>query len=97
MRNPRVSLVVVSLTTLALIATGAVATQGKGIEIKETAKLSGGALGGAMGWMARMGGMPDEVETKTFVNAAATKKRVDEDDQSTIIDLENSFFLACHE
>jgi len=91
MRRSRASLVVAAVSVLALIATGAVATQGRGIEMKEVAKLSGG---GMTGWMARRAGMPDETETETFVNAAATKKRVDTDYDSTIIDLENELYIT---
>ncbi len=94
MRNSIASLVITAVAMVALIASGAAATQGRGIEMKEVAKLSGGALGGAMGWMARSAGMPDEVETETFVNAAATKKRVDTNEESTIIDLENKLYIT---
>jgi hypothetical protein len=94
MRSSRVSLFFATLAVVSLIASGAVATQGRGIEMKEVAKLSGGALGGVSGWMARRAGMPDEVETETFLNAAATKKRIDTDDESTIIDLENELYIT---
>jgi hypothetical protein len=82
------------VAVVSLCASGAVAMQGRGIEMKEVTKLSGGVLGGVTGWMARRAGMPDEVETETFLNAAATKKRIDEDDESTIIDLENELYIT---
>ena len=94
MRNPKSSLSAIAVAVLALIASSAVATQGRGVEMKEVAKISGGALGGAMGWMARRAGMPDEIETETFVNAAATKKRVDSLEESTIIDLDNELYIT---
>ncbi len=94
MRSSRAALVLAAVATLALIATGAVATQGRGIEMKEVAKISGGALDGLTGWMARRAGMPDAVETETFLNAAATRKRVDIFDESTIIDLENELYIT---
>ena len=94
MRSLRGSLFVVAVSVLALIASGAVATQSRGIEMKEVAKISGGMFSGMTGWMARRAGMPDEVETETFVNAAATKKRIDALEESTIIDLENELYIT---
>lgn len=89
-------LFVIAVAGLGLIAAGAAVGQGRGIEMKERTKISGGMLSGATGWMARMAGMPDEIETETFLNAAATKKRVDEDatETSTIIDLENELHIT---
>lgn len=94
MRGARASSVVAALSILALMASGAVATQGRGIEMKEVAKISGGMFSGMTGWMARRAGMPDEVETETFVNAAASKKRIDALEESTIIDLENALYIT---
>jgi hypothetical protein len=94
MRAARATSVVAALSILALIASAAVATQGPGIEMKEVAKISGGVFSGMTGWMARRAGMPDEVETKTFVNADATKKRIDALEESTIVDLENELYIT---
>lgn len=96
MSGRRAVLFIAFALVVALTAPGAVASQGRGIEMKEVAKISGGALSGLTGWMARRAGMPDEVETETFLNAAATKKRVDDktSKSSTIIDLEKELYIT---
>lgn len=84
--------VVAALALVASISSSApaalAAAQGDGLQVVQVTRFGGAMFDGMMGGLIRKAGMPEEMEETVTVNAEATKKRTDQKDKSSIVDLD---------